>query len=166
MKISIIVAMDLNRVIGNKGKLPWHLPADLKRFKKLTLGKPVIMGRKTFESVVNILGGPLPGRENFILTRQKDFRAPGCYVEEEFNYAFRYLLTGEDEVFIIGGAEIYKEALPLVDRMYITLIHSKFEGDVFFPEIDWGRWKKVFCRNYVADSKNPYAYSFLIYERI
>lgn len=158
--ISIIVAMSENRVIGKDNKLIWHLPADLKRFKQLTMGHHVIMGRKTFESI----GRVLPGRTFIIVTRQKDFQFPGCLVADSIEKAIE-LCKNDAESFIIGGAQIYNQALPLADKIYLTQIHQSFEGDVFFPEINKEEWNITLQENHKADEKNLYAYSFVDYER-
>lgn len=135
--ISIIVAMDRNRVIGFQGKIPWRLPADLKRFRQLTMGHAVIMGRKTFQSI----GGPLPGRTNIVVTRQKEFRAEGCTVVHSLQEALQ--VAGPDP-FVIGGAELYAQALPLADRLYITEVDTCApRGDAYFPEIDPAQWQPV-----------------------
>lgn len=159
--ISLIAAMDKNRVIGTDGgKLPWHLPADLKQFKSLTLGKPVIMGRKTFESI----GHPLPERKNIIITRNKNYKAPGCVIVHSSDEA---LAQTEDasEVMIIGGAEIFAEFLPLANRMYLTLIDGEFSGTVYFPQWDSEEWREVSREAHEPDEKNVYGYTFLVLER-
>lgn len=137
MKISLIVAFDENRLIGRDNGLPWHLPADLKHFKTLTMGHHMIMGRKTFESI----GKPLPGRTSVIITRQTDYHADGCIVTQNFTEAMMQC-AGQEEIFIIGGAQIFECTLPLADTLYITQIHHTFEGDTFFPEIKSSEWKK------------------------
>jgi dihydrofolate reductase len=130
MNLSIIVAVAKNRVIGARGQLPWHLSEDLKRFKKLTMGHPIVMGRKTFESI----GKPLPGRENVVLTRNRSFRPEGVTVLHSFEeLASRF---GENEIFVIGGADLFKLALPLVTRFYLTKIEKDFEGETLFPKFD------------------------------
>ena len=155
MIISLIAAMAENRVIGRDNAIPWDLPADRKRFRELTLGHPVIMGRKTFES----LAGPLPGRKNIIITRQTDYRPQGCSVAH--NLAAALALAGEaDEVFICGGGEVYREALPIADRIYLTIIHRAFAGDSRFPEIP-GQFVEV-ERKTVTDDV---AYSFVFFSK-
>lgn len=162
--ISIIAALDKNRLIGSTKGLPWYLPADLVHFKKVTLGKPVIMGRRTHETI----GKPLPERKNIVLTRDEDFRAPGCIVvhstEEALRKAAEHPPAG-GEIMIIGGGQIYKEFLPLTDRMYLTLIDHEFTGDVYFPEFDWNEWREVKREEHEPDSKNPYKYTFVTLER-
>lgn len=135
MILSAIAAMSENRVIGQEGKLPWHVPEDLKHFKTTTLGKPVIMGRKTYDS----LGRLLPGRENIIVTRNKNFQVPKAVVFSSLQDAIEYCkkkYAADDEVFIIGGGEIYTLSLPYLDRIYLTIIHAHFDGDAYFPAVD------------------------------
>ena len=136
------VAVSENNVIGKNNDLPWHLPEDLKHFKELTLGKTVLMGRKTYESIVARLGKPLPGRKNVVITRQAGYKVPaGVLVFFDLESAFK-ALAGED-VYVIGGAEIYKQALPVAQKFYLTRVKGDFDGDVFFPEINWQEWKQV-----------------------
>lgn len=157
--ISVIVAMSKNRVIGKDNQLPWHLPADLKFFKETTMGHAILMGRKTHEAI----GRPLPGRENVILTRQKDYHPEGCTVIHSVEEALeRY--RGKS-IFVIGGAEMIKQFLPVVDRLYLTLIDQEFEGDVFLPEFQEDEWVEVSKTKGVTDEKNPYPYYFLVYDR-
>lgn len=159
--ISLLVAMDNNRLIGRDNDLPWHLPADLAYFKRVTMGKAIIMGRKTFESI----GRPLPGRENIIITRNIEFKADGCKVihsVEEILEMNQY----DKELFIIGGAEIFKEILPHADRLYITEIDAIFSGDTFFPEFSSKEWKESSSEKGPRDEKNPYDYDFVVYERV
>lgn len=158
---SIIVAMDQNRVIGYKNQLPWRLPKDLEYVRKTTWGHPIVMGRKNFESI----GKPLPGRKNIVLTRNRDYRAEGCHVVHSVEDVFR-LCDSEEEVFIFGGAEIYRLFFPYVNRLYITKIFHAFEGDTFFPEYREEEWIEVFRQKGVKDKENPYDYVFMIYERI
>lgn len=157
--ISMIWAMGKNNALGCRNRMPWHLPADFAYFKKITLGKPVIMGRKTYESI----GKPLPGRENIIITRDEDFKPEGCITVNSIDGAKAY--AAEGEVFIVGGAEIYKAFLPLAHKLYITEIDHAFEADTYFPEIDYSQWKLVSSQPGPRDEKNPYAYKFLVYER-
>lgn len=130
MIITIIAAMDENRVIGRENQMPWDLPSDRKRFHAVTRGHPVILGRKTFESI----GRPLSARTNIVLTRQQDYRAEGCVIVHDLDSAFA-ACGGADEVFICGGEEVFQETISLADRIYLTIVHEEFEGDVFFPEI-------------------------------
>ena len=161
MVISIIAAMAQNRVIGKDNALPWRLPADLAHFKQLTLGKPVIMGRRTFES----LKGLLPGRQNIIMSFEKDYLVLGAQMANSIEQALA-LAGGQEEVMVCGGASIYKQFLPLAKRMYLTLIKHDFEGDTYFPEFDWQDWKEIGRVANLSDNKNPYEYDFLILERV
>ena len=158
--VSIIVAMGRNRVIGRENGLIWHLPEDLRHFKETTMGKPLIMGRKTFESV----GKPLPGRTNIIVTRKKDYSAPGCLVAGSVEQALE-LADNDQEVFIAGGGEIYEQATPLADRMYITIIDHDFDGDTFFPEFSSEKWMLTEERFHAADERNKYPMIFRTYEK-
>ena len=160
MIISIIAAVADNMVIGNKNSLPWNLPADLEYFKKNTLGKPVIMGDKTFESI----GKVLPGRKNIILSFNKDYKVEGCITVVSIEEALKEV--GEDEeVMIAGGASIYKQFLPLANRLYLTFIHHNFKGDTYFPKFDISEWKEVKRIDNKPDEKNIYPYSFVVLER-
>lgn len=159
-RISIIAAMGQNRVIGRGSDLPWRLPADLRQFRALTLGKPVIMGRRTYES----LGRPLPERDNIIVTRNPDFRAPGCRLSHGLEQALA-LADGVPEAMIIGGANLYAQALPLANRMYLTLVHAWFLGDTRFPAYDETEWRLVDSQRRGPDDKNAYACSFVRLER-
>lgn len=160
-KISIIVAMSENFIIGNENKLPWHLPADLKYFKSVTLNKPVLMGRKTYESI----GKPLPQRRNFILTKEVNYSAIDCEVVHSLEAAFN-LLKEEKEIMVIGGGKVYEAAFPYVNRLYITLVHGDFSGDTFFPHFDKKDWQEVSRQDFFSDEKNPYSYTFVIYDRV
>ncbi|MGG0187742.1 dihydrofolate reductase [Bacillus rhizoplanae] len=157
--ISLLVAMDKNRLIGKDNQLPWHLPADLAYFKKVTMGHPIIMGRKTFESI----GRPLPGRTNIILTRNKNYEMEGCEVIHSIDDVQKMDEQMNEEIFVIGGAEIFKEVLPFADRLYITKIEEVFEGDTFFPEINYDEWKEISVEQGVTDEKNPYTYAYHVY---
>lgn len=159
--ISLLFAMDKNRVIGNNNDLPWHLPADLAYFKRVTMGHAIIMGRKTYESI----GRPLPGRENIILTRNKGFEAEGCTVIHTVDDILKLQETTEDELFVIGGAQIFEEVLPFTDRMYITHIEAEFEGDTYFPEVDEEDWTVISKEKGIKDERNPYDYYFAVYEK-
>jgi len=162
MRLSLIVAMSENRVIGRGGQLPWRLSADLRRFKQLTMGHHLIMGRKTWESI----GRPLPGRTSLVISRQPDYRVDGAEVVPNLPQAI-LRAEGDDEAFVIGGGEIYQQALPLVGRVYLTMIHASVEGDTRFPELAADQWR-VLEQSPIqsADEKNDHDYSFLIYERI
>ncbi|XTP52684.1 dihydrofolate reductase [Niallia sp. Krafla_26] len=159
--ISFIVAMDKNRVIGKENQLPWHLPEDLKFFKRVTMGHPIIMGRKTHESI----GKPLPGRENIIVTRNKDYKSEGCTVIHSLEDLRQFANQKNEEVFVIGGAQLFIETFPIADRLYITEIHHEFDGDTFFPEFNESNWTLVSKEQGVKDEKNPYDYFYTIYER-
>ncbi|WP_042355355.1 dihydrofolate reductase [Bacillus rubiinfantis] len=160
--ISFIVAMDENQVIGLNNQLPWHLPEDLKFFKRKTMGHPIAMGRKTFESI----GRPLPGRENLIITRQSGYQADGCKVFYSVADFITYCQQQKQEIFVIGGAEIFKETFPFADRLYITLIHAEFEGDTYFPQFACDEWKLISSEKGIQDERNPYHYEFRVYDRI
>lgn len=160
--ISAIVAMAENRVIGATNKLPWHLPADLKHFKALTTGHPIIMGRKTYESI----GKPLPMRSNIVISRDPQFKAPGCLVVPTLMKAFNAAKAQHDpEIFVIGGAQVYQEAMPFIQRIYLTLIHHSFEGDAYFPLLETNEWVEKKREDHQADSANIYGYSFVIMDR-
>lgn len=152
--ISIIVAMSQNRVIGVDNQLPWHISADLKRFKAITMGKPIVMGRKTWQS----LGRPLPGRDNVILSRDKNFKAVGGSVFPSLNDVLQFY-GDEQEIMIIGGSAVYQLALPLARKLYVTQIHQQYAGDTFFPELK-ERWSEVFREDHQARDDAP-AFSFL-----
>ena len=160
MLVSIIAAMDRNRLIGRNNQLPWHLPADLAHFKQVTMGKPIIMGRKTYDSI----GRPLPGRTNIVLTRSADFRAKGVLTAHTLEQALDYV-SEEGEVMIIGGSTIYELALPRADRLYLTYVEITCEGDAWFPEFDIERWRVVASEQHRADEKNSSDYRFVNYER-
>jgi dihydrofolate reductase len=161
MKISIIVAMAANHVIGHENRLPWHLPADLQHFKQITMGKPILMGRKTYESI----GRPLPGRTNIVITRDESYTAEGCVVVHSMEEAMQ-AAGDSDEVMVIGGAEFYQQALPQADALYLTLVEGEFEGDAFFPEINEDEWREVERSDFGSDEKNPHAYSFVRMDRV
>lgn len=154
-RLSIVVAAATNNVIGFRGELPWRLPEDLRRFKALTMGKPIVMGRLTHESI----GRALPGRRNIVISRTPRYTAEGCEVVASPTAALD-LLGGEEEVMIIGGGRIYQQFLPLVDRVYLTRVHAEPEGDAFFPELDAGDWSIVAFEEYPAGDDRPVGYSF------
>ncbi len=160
MHISGIVAMAENFVIGSNNKLPWHLPADLQHFKKLTMGKPILMGRKTYESI----GKALPGRKNIILTHDKNFFVPDCVVVHSIDEAFAVAVPA-DEMFVIGGAVLFEQMLPLIERLYLTMIHQEFVGDAFFPRLDPSCWIELGRENCLPDLVNQYAYSFITLQK-
>ncbi len=164
--IAMIVAMAENRVIGRNNQLPWHLPNDLKYFKSTTMGKPLVMGRKTFESI----GKPLPGRTNIVVSGNKGFSAEGIRVANDIDQALEQAVSvaiteGALEVMVIGGAQIYEAVLPKVTRLYLTQVHADIEGDALFPELDWGQWKEVAREDVQAEGSNPFDYSFVVYQR-
>ena len=161
MRLSIVVAMDDNRLIGSKNQLPWHLPADLAYFKKLTTGKSILMGRKTYDSI----GRPLPNRRNIVITRNSNISIPGCEVVSSIDHALE--LTKEDpEVMVIGGASLCEQLLPKINRLYITKIDGVFEGDVFFPKYDDFDWLEVSCESHPKDNSNAYSYKFIVLDRV
>ena len=157
-RLSLVAAIARNRVIGIGGRLPWHLPEDLRRFKRLTMGAPVIMGRRTHESI----GRPLPGRRNIVVTRQAAARWAGCTVVPSLPAALA-LAADAPEAFVIGGAELYAEALPHASRLYLTLIDATYDGDTWFPEFEASAWREVSREPGIAASGLPY--SFVTYER-
>lgn len=160
MIISIIVAMDRNGVIGKDGTLPWHLSSDLQHFKKITMGKPIVMGRKTHESI----GRPLPGRENVVVTSDREYQAPGCTVLNSIECVFAKF-SQIDEIMIMGGADLYKQLLDRANRIYLTEVHAELAGDTYFPEFDRESWEEIERYDFRADEKNEYDYSFVILER-
>ncbi|MBL0565153.1 type 3 dihydrofolate reductase [Aeromonas veronii] len=161
MKISMIAAMAHDRVIGKDNQMPWHLPADLAHFKRVTLGKPVLMGRKTFESI----GRPLPGRRNLVISRNPGYQAEGIEVVGSVEAALA-LLAGSsvEELMVIGGGHLYAEMLPSADCLYLTQIDLAVEGDTRFPAFDDGQWQRIECESHPADEKNPHPYSFEIWQ--
>ncbi|PHQ56137.1 MAG: diacylglycerol kinase [Lutibacter sp.] len=158
--ITIIAAIAENNALGKDNKLIWHLPADLKRFKKVTLNHHIIMGRKTFES----LGKPLPNRTNIVITRNKDYTANGCVVVNSLQEALKAAKKDKDP-FILGGAEIYMQAILIADKLDLTFVHHKFEADAFFPEIAKTIWKETSREDYKADNNNKFDFSFVTFER-
>lgn len=158
--LSLIVAISDNQVIGREGQLPWHLSADLQRFKRLTMGHHIVMGRKTYDSI----GRQLPGRTSIVLTRQPDWAVEGVVTATDFESALTQ--AGDDEeVFVIGGNQIYQLALPLVDRLYVTRVHATVQGDTYFPDITTDQWLLKQTDSFAADEKNDHDYSFLVYQR-
>jgi dihydrofolate reductase len=157
--VTLVVAAAANGVIGVRGALPWHLPADLRHFKAMTIGRPVIMGRRTYESI----GRALPGRLNVVVTRQAGYAAPGCTVVGSLDAA--YAAAGAvAEVCVIGGGELYREALPHADILHLTEIHAEFEGDAFFPPVDRTQWREV--SREVHEGEAPFRFDFVRYDRI
>ena len=161
MKVSIIVAASTNNVIGVGGGLPWRLPEDLKRFKELTMGKPMIMGRATWESI----GRALPGRQSIVLTRQQNFSAPGCDVVAGIDEALRLAATA-DEVMVIGGGRIYEQFLSRTDRIYLTRIDLVVEGDTYFPPLEHSKWREVVTESYPLSGQRPHAFEIITLDRI
>lgn len=163
MLISIIAAVAENNVIGKGNSLPWHLPADLKHFKETTMGHTVIMGQKTHESI----GKALPGRTNIILTFDENYKSKDCIIVTSIEEALRVAsVKKESEVFIIGGASIYKQFIEMADKLYITRILHKFDGDIFFPEIDPTKWNVKSSEKHTKTTDNPYNFNFEIYEKL
>lgn len=160
MQIYAIVAMSENRVIGKDNRLPWHLPADLRHFKQLTMGKPILMGRKTFESI----GRALPGRCNVVITHDIHFQAPGCVVANAIDTALASVAYSE-EVFVIGGAILLQQLMSRIHRLYLTIIHHHFAGDAYFAELNMSEWVEVERIDHVPDEENHYPYSFITLER-
>lgn len=159
MIISLIAAMDKNRLIGKENGLPWHLPADFKHFKEVTMGKPIIMGRKTFESI----GKPLPGRKNIVISR-KGFSADGITVVDSIEKALK-AVESTDEVMVIGGASFYEQMIDRADRMYLTLVEAEFVGDAWFPDFDSKDWDVISESVYKSDEKNNYDFTIRVYQR-
>lgn len=160
MKIALIVATDQQSLIGKDNDLPWSISADLQYFKKVTMGKPLIMGRNTHESI----GRPLPGRQNIIVTKNHCYQAEGCTVVHSTQAALS-VAKEADEVMIMGGASLYTQLLPQADKLYLTLVHANLEGDTWFPEWYSDQWQQRSREDHLADSKNEYPYSFIVYER-
>ena len=158
--ITIIAAIADNNALGKDNQLIWHLPADLKRFKQVTLNHHIIMGRKTFES----LGKPLPNRTSIIITRNKNYKVAGCIVVNSLSEAIKAAEKDENP-YILGGAEIYKQAIKIADKLDLTFVHHTFEADAFFPTIDTSIWKETSRQHFKADEKNKYDYSFVTFER-
>ncbi len=160
-KISLIAAMARNGVIGRDNRLPWRLPADLQHFKALTLGKPMVMGRRTWES----LPGLLPGRRHIVVSRNPEYRADGADRVSSVDEAIR-LLQASPEIMIVGGAQLYAEILPNADRLYLTRVEAEVTGDAKFPEVDWNQWRETARESRPADESNPYDCTFLTYDRV
>lgn len=158
--LSLIAAVSENGVIGRAGRMPWHLPADLAHFKRMTMGKPIVMGRHTFEAI----GRPLPGRRNVVVSRRADFAAAGVDVAPDLAAALE-LGADAHEIMVIGGGELYRAALPLAQRIYLTRVHANVEGDTRFPALSAGEWRETAREERPADKKNPWALSFVTLER-
>jgi dihydrofolate reductase len=159
--IAIIVAVAENGVIGNDNRLPWHLPDDLKRFKTLSMGKPVVMGRRTFESI----GRPLPGRRNIVVSRQPGLAIEGTVVARSLDAALAAAGTAP-EVVVIGGAEIFRLVLPRTDTIHLTRVHARVAGNVIFPELDPGEWRETAVEHHAADERHQYAFTFVTLQRV
>jgi len=165
-RLCLVAAASSNGVIGRDNTLPWRLPADLRHFRALTMGKPVLMGRRTWASI----GRPLPGRDNIVLSRDPDFRAEGAAVVHSFDAARALALDllpqdSANEVMVIGGGALYAEALPLADRIYLTRVHAELEGDTFFPAVDGGGWLESASEHWPADAENVHAMTFVQLDR-
>ena len=160
MRLSIVVAMDSNRLIGKDNGLPWHLPADLAFFKKLTTGNTILMGRKTFDSI----GRPLPNRRNIVITRNADIEITGCEVVNSIEKALS-LVQSETEVMVIGGAKLYQQILPIADRLYITQIEGEFDGDAYFPSYNEAEWSQISIDSREPDENNHHKYHFITFDR-
>lgn len=162
--ISIVVAMDKNRVIGVNGRIPWRLPDDMQWFREATMGKPVIMGRKTYESIPARFR-PLPGRHNIVITRQFDYTAPGAAVVHTIEEA--WAAAGDaDEIIVGGGSELYRLLLPQADRLYLTLVDGQFAGDAIFPQWYPANWQEQFRQHHAADERHSHAFTWLILQRV
>lgn len=166
MNIALIAAMATNRVIGRNNNLPWHLPNDLKYFKQATMGKPIMMGRKTFESI----GRPLPGRTNIVITRDQSYSAEGIRIVHSIDEALALaesiaLLDGAKELMVIGGEQLYQAILPRAQRLYLTHVYAEVKGDAWFPVVDFDQWQELGREDFSADGPNPYDYSFVVYNR-
>ena len=159
--LSIIAALSENGVIGLDNKLPWHIPADLAHFKRLTMGKPIIMGRRTWES----LPGLLPHRTHIVVTRDRDYVAEGGFVVHSIAQAIDFAGDAE-EMMVVGGANLYAQILPLASRMYLTIVHDYCDGDTAFPDYEEAEWREVSREQHAADERNPHAYSFVTLERL
>ncbi|WP_028115696.1 type 3 dihydrofolate reductase [Ferrimonas senticii] len=161
MKLAMIACMAANRVIGKDNQMPWHLPADLAHFKATTLGKPVVMGRKTYESI----GRPLPGRHNIVITRQSDYQVEGITVVPSIAAAMA--AAGEvEELMVIGGGQLYNTLLPQADRLYLTLVDAELDGDTYFPAWQPAQWQEVSSEVRLADDRNPYSMRFVCLQRL
>jgi len=160
-RLSLIVAMAKNRIIGAAGKIPWHLPNELQLFKQITMGHHIIMGRKTYESI----GRLLPGRTTVIVTRQKDYSIPGAKTAHALDEAVA-LCAGDEEVFVIGGGELYRAAMPIADRIYLTVVDAEPAGDTHMPEFDPAQWRISSTRQFYKDERHAHDYRFEIHDRV
>lgn len=159
--INIVVAIASNHAIGKANQLLWHLPEDLKHFKRITSGHPIIMGRKTYESI----GKPLPNRTNIVVTRDRNYTVENIEITHSLKEAIEKAQAIDEEVFILGGGELYRQAMELTDKIYLTVVHHEFEGDTFFPEIDEEVWEESQREHHLKDEKNLYSYDFVEYIR-
>jgi dihydrofolate reductase len=160
-RLSLIVAMAKNRIIGAGGKIPWHLPRELQLFKRVTMGHHIIMGRKTFDSI----GRLLPGRTTVIVTRQKDYAVSGAKIAHNLDEAVA-LCAGDDEIFVIGGGELYRAALPLADRVYLTVVDAEPAGDTRMPELEAAQWRLISTEQFHKDERHAYDYQFEVHDRV
>ena len=159
-RISLIVAMARNRVIGADNTIPWHLPNELKLFKSLTMGHHIVMGRRTYESINRLL----PGRTTVIVTRQKDYSVPGAIVAHSVREALD-ACRGDDEIFVIGGADLFRETLPIADRIYLTVVDAEPRGDTFMPDMEMNEWQETSAQSFAPDQKHAHAFRFTVYDR-
>ncbi len=162
MTISIIVAISNNNVIGKNNELLWHLPLDFKHFKEITSGHPIIMGRKTFESI----GRPLPHRRNIVITRDTNYKKEGIEVMHSLKDALKLFLETDEEVFVIGGGEIYQQAFPIADKLYVTEVHTEVDGDTVFPKINPAEWEEISIEDHDMDDEHMFTFSFVEYKKI
>lgn len=161
MKVALIVAMDEQGLIGKDNDLPWKISADLQYFRRTTMGKPIIMGRNTHESI----GRPLPGRQNIVISSQQNYRAEGCDVVQSIDAALA-LCSDAEQVMVMGGASLYQQILPLADTLYLTRVHASLDGDTWFPEWSEQDWQLISSEDHQADENNEFDYSFQLYQRI
>lgn len=163
MRLSLIAAIDEGHLIGSDGGMPWHLPADMKNFRRVTMGKPIIMGRKTYESI----GKPLDGRDNIIITRNTDFHVDGCMIARSIEDAIAAAeSTGASEAMVIGGGQLYEQTIERADCLYLTLIRTHLVGDTYFPDYNQYEWEEVSNTEFHADDKNPFDLNFIVLERV
>lgn len=166
MIVSVIVAADENNAIGKGGAVPWHLPLELKNFRDVTMGKPVVMGRKTWESLPPKYR-PLPGRRNIVVTRQENYAAEGADVVPGIDEAVKLASTSSDEVFVIGGRQLYEYGMEIADRLYFTRVHTEIEGaDAYFPSVNFIDWREVHREEYPRDDRHPHAFTRFVFERL
>ena len=163
-RIAFVVALDDNRLIGRDNALPWRLPDDMRWFREVTLGKPCLMGRKTYDSLPARFR-PLPGRQNIVVTRNRDYEAPGAVVVHSVEDALRAAGDAE-EIIIVGGADLFRRLLPEAGRLYLTQVHGAAEGDVYFPAYDAAEWREVYRAEHTADERHPFAFTWLILDRV